>query len=186
MVKPNHALSVKHSISELLTCPTCRWAVGCAQHPQGSSPSLEKIIMIIAHPSFQANTWKTFAGHLLLHLHTWRPSAFTSLNDWLRSLITSGTRPCSSDLFITQHQMGPSCLLGRGKHCVISWPRWHGVHPPGAGHTETSCEHVSTGARSEMKGNMVMHNQGWQWAMLFGGRRHKSVGLGSCVSLWDG
>lgn len=40
--------------------------------------------------------WKTFAGHLLPHPHTWRPSAFTSLNDRLHSLIASGTWPCSS------------------------------------------------------------------------------------------
>lgn len=39
---------------------------------------------------------QTFAGHLLPHPHTWRPSAFTSLNDQLRSLIASGTWPCSS------------------------------------------------------------------------------------------
>lgn len=103
------------------TCAAAYQNYWCAQpvSEQVSVLSICRALLRWAHHSFQANMWKTFAGHLLPHpLH--RETFYPHLFEWWAALIYHPWDPALLlQTFIIPCQMGTSCLLSRWEHCMV-------------------------------------------------------------------
>lgn len=135
--------------------------------------------------------WKTLAGHLLPHPHTWRPSAFASLNDRLRSLIASGTWPCSCG---PAHHATPDRSLLPFKQMTAPYdfmaapvcraPAWklleHLLVPGVLAHV---CVRGDTGEDQSRGGKGGHTAPGWQWVRSFRGRKQDGSNITGFPSL---